>query len=291
MISSITLWLLVSLSAVVADFTSYIPQLTNSPIPGRITASTFVLDKPQCLFGKNSDNTVWLIVARSTVTLSDTELKSPIPYSSFNTANYYFTFNNLETFYNCSSLPEYIRVGDAACTSTFCNAPLPKGTYKVKFVVIDSKGTLVDKTNWSGLITLREGKDSAGLDTWPGRRSGAMIVITTILSVLLAAVFACLLGTLIVGRKNLSCFRKKTEQTKQKPIPQEIDLKNYNTHHLPKENLIEASLALTATVHSSHSPLDLGINGSAPGPADQTVEPENPIREAVEQILLSHWYK
>lgn len=44
------------------------------------------------------------------------------------------------------------------------------------------------------------GKDPAGIDTWPGGRSGCMIVITSILSVLLALVVAALIGAFIIGR-------------------------------------------------------------------------------------------
>ncbi|XP_073471299.1 uroplakin-3b-like [Aquarana catesbeiana] len=234
MIISIKLWLLVSLSSVAADLTAYVPQLTNSPIPGRVTASTFVLDQPQCLFGSNSSNTVWLVVAKSTASLNNSLLQTKTPYSVFSTTGYYHTFENLESFYGCSSTPQYIRVGnDSVCsiTNTYCNKYLPQGTYKVKFVVINNASILIDQTNWSDLITLNAGMDPARIDTWPGARSGCMIVITSILSVLLAIVFAALIGTFIIGSKNLSCFTQKTP-SKPNAIPQAIDLKNYKTHHV-----------------------------------------------------------
>ncbi|XP_040192801.1 uroplakin-3b [Rana temporaria] len=234
MIISVKLWLLVSLSSVAADLTSYVPQLTNSPILGRVTTSTFALDKPQCLFGKNSSNTVWLVVATSTASVGDSLLQAKTSYRDFSTTGYYHTYAHDETFYNCTSTPEYMRVGgDSVCsvTDTYCNKYLPQGTYKVKFVVFNNTNILIDQTKWSNLITLSAGKDPAGIDTWPGGRSGCMIVITSILSVLLALVVAALIGAFIIGRKNLPCFTQKT-QSKPKTMPQEIDLKNYKTHHV-----------------------------------------------------------
>ncbi|XP_072263116.1 uroplakin-3b-like [Pyxicephalus adspersus] len=228
--------LLISLSAVAADLRYYVPQLTNSPIQGRVTTSTFVLDKPQCLFGSTSSNTVWLVVASSTAVVDDQTLATLTPHSLFNTKQYYHTFPNPATFYTCTSTPGYIKVGnDTSCTNIYCNKPLSPGTYKVKFVVLDSADKLIDVTSWSNNIILRDGKDRARIDTWPGRRSGGMIVITTILSILLAAVLVCLVGTFIVGSKNLPCYMQKTER-KQIPIPQTADLKNYKTHHTPSNS-------------------------------------------------------
>ncbi|XP_077324023.1 uroplakin-3b-like [Lithobates pipiens] len=235
MIISIKLWLLVSLSSVAADLTSYVPQLTNSPIPGRVTASTFALDQPQCLFGSNSSNTVWLVVATSTASVDNLLLQVIKSYSVFSRTGYYHTFEKPETFYGCDSTPKYVRVGDdsvCSVTDTYCNKYLPQGIYKVKFVVFNNASALIDQTSWSGLITLNAGMDPARIDTWPGARSGCMIVITSILSILLAVVFAALIGTFIIGSKNLPCFTPKTPN-KPIPIPQEIDMKNYKTHHVP----------------------------------------------------------
>ncbi|XP_075051210.1 uroplakin-3b isoform X2 [Mixophyes fleayi] len=213
--------------------TSYIPQLTNSPIPGRVTTTTFVLDKPQCLFNQSSNNLVWLFVAYSTVTLSDNMLAGAAPYSSFSTNRYYRTYRTLEKAFPCSTTPDYIRVGDQTVCSDpdNCNGPLNSpGPYRVKFVVLDSTGKLIDQTGWSNPITLRTGKSSSVIDTWPGRRSGGMIVITSILSVLLAIFLACLIGTFIIGSKNAFCSKKTGKE--KTVVQQEIDMKNYKTHHM-----------------------------------------------------------
>ncbi|XP_068122173.1 uroplakin-3b-like [Hyperolius riggenbachi] len=216
---------------------NYVPELTNSAIPGRITTSTFALEMPQCVFDLNSANNVWLVVAKDPVNVGTIPVATLSPYSSLGTAQYYHTFKQPEKYYPCSNTPGYIRVGDdSTCTAFdgYCNGPLPKGKYLVKFVVLDNAGTLVGQSSWSSPITLPQANDPQNIDTWPGRRSGGMIVITSILSVLLAAVLACLVGTLILGSKNLPCFQKKPV-VKEVPAPEVFDLKNYKTHHLPEE--------------------------------------------------------
>ncbi|XP_075706538.1 uroplakin-3b [Rhinoderma darwinii] len=233
------LWLLFTLSAVAVDISYYTPQLTISPLQGRVTVSTFILDNPQCLFDRTSSNVVWLIVANQTVILSDSDFTKSAPYSSFERLGYYRTLNNIESSYPCNSEPQYIRVGnDYPCTGPDnCNGPLTSpGPYRVKFVVITSASTVMNQTQWSYPITLRQGKMASGIDTWPGGRSGGMIVITSILSILLATFLVCLIGTFIVGRKNLTCCKKneKIEST----IPQALNMKNYKTHHAPENTSI-----------------------------------------------------
>ncbi|XP_063813236.1 uroplakin-3b [Pseudophryne corroboree] len=238
------LCLLVTLSAVTADLSSYIPQLTNSPIPGRVTATTLALDTPQCLFNQSSTNTVWLIVANSTVAaqLNNTSLAIPVPYSPLISQGYYRTLGKAENTFPCLNSAQYIRVGDdTACSDpSNCNGPLPSpGSYQVKFIVLNSAGMLSDQTSWSGVISLHQGKSSSIIDTWPGGRSGAMIVITSILSILLAAFLACLIGVFIVGRKGTGKPISKTVETTEKPVKtQEIDLKDYRMHHAQPESTI-----------------------------------------------------
>ncbi|KAM4048233.1 uroplakin-3b-like isoform 1-T2 [Anomaloglossus baeobatrachus] len=230
------LWLLVTLSAVAADYTSYIPQLASTSLQGRLTATTFILSKPKCIFNSAPTNNVWIVIANDGVQLNDSNLiNKDAMFSTFSTLGYYHTLTATVQSYTCDNNPEYIRIGsDTSCfaNSDSCNPPLTlPGPYRVIFVVLNSTGALVDKTGWSGPITLRQGKSSSVLDTWPGRRSGGMIVITSILSVLLATFLVCLIGTFIVGRQNLICC-KKTEK-RENPIPQVQNLKNYKTHHAP----------------------------------------------------------
>ncbi|NXM03190.1 UPK3A protein, partial [Tyrannus savana] len=77
-----------------------------------------------------------------------------------------------------------------------CNPPLaPDTTYRFKYVLIDStEGIVKDQTLWSDPIKTRRVKLPSQVDTWPGRRSGAMIVITSILSVLLFLLLAGILA-------------------------------------------------------------------------------------------------
>eukprot|EP00079_Xenopus_tropicalis_P021566 XP_012812923.1 PREDICTED: uroplakin-3b [Xenopus tropicalis] len=211
-----------------ADITSYVPQLTLSPIVGTVTSTTFVLDKPQCVFG-NTGNQVWLLVARSNVS-ANVVLTPPSMYSSFATKGYYHVPFGTESLYHCSNTAEYIRVGDTAqCNdNTNCNGPLPDpGPYRVKYLVMNNNA-VVSQSLWSQQITLLTGKSSSQLDTWPGRRSGGMIVLTSILSVLMGILTLCLFAAFFVGCKKM-CQKKSTEE-KSIVIVNE-NTKNYKTHY------------------------------------------------------------
>lgn len=89
-------------------------------------------------------------------------------------------------------LQDYIvRVGDnTSCLedpnfSGVCNPPLgPNTAYRFVYGLLKNV-TILGQTLWSDKITTKAVKGSDTLDTWPGRRSGGMIVITSILSVLL----------------------------------------------------------------------------------------------------------
>ncbi|XP_056416530.1 uroplakin-3b isoform X2 [Hyla sarda] len=218
-------------------YTSYIPQLTGKSFQGRVTATTFILDKPQCLFSQDSTLTVWLIVANQTVQLDNTKLSQNAPYYLFPSSGYYRTLRTTADTYPCNNVADYIRVGnDASCSDpNNCNGPLPSsGPYRVKFVVLNSANVLLDQTGWSAPITLRQGKTSSVIDTWPGRRSGGMIVITSILSVLLATFLLCLIGTFIVGRKNIICCKKNENmETPVFEVPPALNIKDYKTHVVP----------------------------------------------------------
>uniref|UniRef100_A0A8C5WAE8 Uroplakin 3A n=1 Tax=Leptobrachium leishanense TaxID=445787 RepID=A0A8C5WAE8_9ANUR len=75
--------------------------------------------------------------------------------------------------------------------SGICNPPLQTGTsYRFKYVYANA-GVKQFETDWSPAISTITAKTSSTIDTWPGRRSGGMIVLTSILSVLL---FFLLLG-------------------------------------------------------------------------------------------------
>ncbi|XP_078510145.1 uroplakin-3a [Lissotriton helveticus] len=96
------------------------------------------------------------------------------------------------------TLQQYlVRVGDnTTCLndpnfSGICNPPLANNTaYRFVYRLINKASARIDQTLWSDQITTKAAKSSDSIDTWPGRRSGAMIVITSILSTLLFLLLA-----------------------------------------------------------------------------------------------------
>lgn len=82
-----------------------------------------------------------------------------------------------------------VRVGDnGTCLwdpnfQGLCNSPLSAATeYRFKYVLVNmSTGLVQDETLWSDPIRTNRPIPYSVIDTWPGRRSGGMIVITSIL--------------------------------------------------------------------------------------------------------------
>ncbi|XP_057648517.1 uroplakin-3a [Chionomys nivalis] len=82
-----------------------------------------------------------------------------------------------------------VRVGDnGTCLwdpnfQGLCNPPLTAATeYRFKYVLVNmSTGLVQDETLWSDPIRTNRPIPYSAIDTWPGRRSGGMIVITSIL--------------------------------------------------------------------------------------------------------------
>ncbi|NXI39457.1 UPK3A protein, partial [Galbula dea] len=101
-----------------------------------------------------------------------------------------------------------------------CNPPLaPDTTYRFKYVLVDSNEDIMkDQTLWSDPIKTRRVKLPLKIDTWPGQRSGGMIVITSILSVLMFLLLAGLLASVssaIMRSEDSSAETKCTSQTVQ----------------------------------------------------------------------------
>ncbi|NWI12305.1 UPK3A protein, partial [Crypturellus soui] len=109
-----------------------------------------------------------------------------------------------------------------------CNPPLaPDTTYRFKYTLVDNTdGIMKDQTLWSDPIKTRRVKLPMKIDTWPGRRSGGMIVITSILSVflflLLSGFFASVFSS-VKGLEDSSVETRHVPQTAQhgEPRPQE----------------------------------------------------------------------
>ncbi|KAH0513054.1 Uroplakin-3a [Microtus ochrogaster] len=82
-----------------------------------------------------------------------------------------------------------VRVGDnGTCLwdpnfQGLCNPPLTAATeYRFKYFLVNmSTGLVQDETLWSDPIRTNRPIPYSAIDTWPGRRSGGMIVITSIL--------------------------------------------------------------------------------------------------------------
>ncbi|XP_028001100.2 uroplakin-3b isoform X2 [Eptesicus fuscus] len=129
-----------------------------------------------------------------------------------------------------------LRVGnDPDCLAdlhqpSYCNTPLPgPGPYRVKFLLMDAGGSPQAETRWSDPITLHQGKSPGSIDTWPGRRSGDMIVITSILSSLAGLLLLAFLAASTVRFSSLWWPEEVPEQLRIGSFMG----KRYMTHHIP----------------------------------------------------------
>ncbi|NWS69935.1 UPK3A protein, partial [Crotophaga sulcirostris] len=105
-----------------------------------------------------------------------------------------------------------------------CNPPLaPDTVYRFKYVLVDStEGIMKDQSLWSDPIKTRRVKLPLKIDTWPGRRSGGMIVITSILSVLVFLLLAGLLASVssaVIRSEDSSAETRQVSQTIQQNEP------------------------------------------------------------------------
>ncbi|NXT75345.1 UPK3A protein, partial [Zapornia atra] len=105
-----------------------------------------------------------------------------------------------------------------------CNPPLaPDTTYRFKYVLVESTGGIMkDQTLWSDPIKTRRVKLPLKIDTWPGRRSGSMIVITSIQSVLMFLLLAGLLASVssaVMRSGDASAETKHVSQSIQQSEP------------------------------------------------------------------------
>ncbi|XP_078535785.1 uroplakin-3b [Lissotriton helveticus] len=224
----------------------YQPQITAKLYGGNITATTFALDTPTCVFNESATNTIYLLVSYNNATTTvpfgtiTRTTAGTMSYSKLATQGYYITLNTTGINYKCPGPNDnlsVLRIGnDASCgqdpSAAFCNGPLPPGaSLRVIFIMFDINGAQT-RTRWSEVINLISVKAPSTIDTWIGRRSGGMIVITTILSVLLAILLACLIAALAVGTKDI-CWRKKLDNKPYEDV--DIDkLKRYTFHHAPE---------------------------------------------------------
>ncbi|KAM5262236.1 uroplakin-3b [Hipposideros larvatus] len=224
----------------------YTPQITAGDLEGKVTATTFSLEQPLCVLDRhvNATDTIWLVVAFSNASreFQNPQTLAEIPaFPRLLTDGYYMTLPLSLDRLPCEDLvggsgTRVLRVGnDPNCLAdlhqpSYCNAPLPGlGPYRVKFLLVDARGSPRAQTRWSEPITLHQGKSPGSIDTWPGRRSGDMIVITSILS--------SLAGLLLLAFLAASTVRFSSLWWPEE-IPEQLRIgsfmgKRYMTHHIP----------------------------------------------------------
>lgn len=224
----------------------YTPQITAGDLEGKVTATTFSLEQPRCVLDRhvNATDTIWLVVAFSNASrdFQNPQTLAEIPaFPRLLTDGYYMTLPLSLDQLPCEDLvggsgTRVLRVGnDPNCLAdlhqpSYCNAPLPGlGPYRVKFLLVDARGSPRAQTRWSEPITLHQGKSPGSIDTWPGRRSGDMIVITSILS--------SLAGLLLLAFLAASTVRFSSLWWPEE-IPEQLRIgsfmgKRYMTHHIP----------------------------------------------------------
>ncbi|XP_047570103.1 uroplakin-3b isoform X3 [Lutra lutra] len=175
-------------------------RITAWDLEGKVTATTFSLEQPRCVLDGLAGvaSTIWLVVAFSNASrdFQNPQTRAEIPaFPRLLTEGHYMTLPLSLDQLPCQDpagggrdVP-LLRVGnDPGCRADLlqpphCNSPLPSpGPYRVKFLLMDARGSPQAETRWSDPIALHQGKSPASIDTWPGRRSGGMIVITSILS-------------------------------------------------------------------------------------------------------------
>uniref|UniRef100_H0XQ37 Uroplakin 3B n=1 Tax=Otolemur garnettii TaxID=30611 RepID=H0XQ37_OTOGA len=217
---------------------SYVPQLSEATLAGRLTQSTFTLEQPQGIFsGPNiSDkDIICLVVAYSNATPNFKAPQrvedSPAP-ANFSWSRYYLTLMAYRALYSgsragsqASSQLSILRVGNnthCAPTTMGCNYPLPgPGPYRVKFLVMNDKGPVAE-TEWSSKIQLLQAQ---AIQDGRGPQSPGTVVIIAILSIFLAILLTALLTVLIY-----TCFHS----CRSAPISGQDGTGNvsrYTTHH------------------------------------------------------------
>ncbi|XP_015501770.1 uroplakin-3b-like protein 1 [Parus major] len=218
----------------------YRPVLSQDPrLGGQITASTFVLDQPRCVFQDYGNADIWLVVALdqavSTFNTSAGPGTSETAFQSFpDPVHAYMTLNATLGNYPCPK-PDgeitVLRVGsETSCAQDVsrptCNGPLPgPGPYRVKFLALEGS-VPVAETAWSAQIMLRTAKSPSSVSTTGSGHSAGMIAITTILSILFAILLAALVAMLVFWSSD-SCGDSSTFSK-----PESVTVRRYNTHHV-----------------------------------------------------------
>ncbi|KAJ8394734.1 hypothetical protein AAFF_G00043340 [Aldrovandia affinis] len=201
---------------------AYVPQILPHEALGRLTSTSFVLSQPLCFFNNQRElpctvNTceIWSVIAsgpgvhnfdRDKVREASKILSaSPYPDAFMGRAHkrYYITKLGFPRDFPCGQLPgiRYFKVGaDGNCTTTNCNGILPTGSsVRVRYILIDPvTKSVVSESKWSFPIILISPKTSSSIDVTTWKRSGAMVVITVVLSCSLAVLILLLVVMLLL---------------------------------------------------------------------------------------------
>ncbi|KAM4886578.1 uroplakin-3b-like [Sylvia borin] len=207
-------WVLLALAGMstAADLAQlpYVPQVSPTALLGKVTASTFALERPRGVFDGHADasDAVWLAVAfaNASAAFRNPPSRADVPpYKQLLTARSYMTLETAAAAYSCSAPgPPVLRVGsDTACGDQDrqdpCNGPLPSpGPYRVKFLLMGCGGPKAE-TRWSEPILLRRAVSPSTIDPAPARRGSAVLIIASILASLGTVLAAAVLGALGYG--------------------------------------------------------------------------------------------
>ncbi|XP_070598488.1 uroplakin-3b-like [Erythrolamprus reginae] len=245
MAASLLLLFLIACKTTALEVVPYTPRVSNVDMAGKITVSTFSLESPKCVFDSfvNVSDNIWLVITFANATNNFQNPTTPQqipPYEDLYTSYAFMTMKSTLSQFPCTTgkgkETNVLRVGnESTCKNddsrTHCNGPLPSnGPYRVKFLAMNSSGSKAE-TRWSSPIWLTKAEVWKTIDTWPGRRSGDMIVITVILSALCGVVTIGFLSTVCY-----ECFKRwrhdpseSQEEQRQEPFQGS----RYDTHHIP----------------------------------------------------------
>ncbi|XP_067856193.1 uroplakin-3a-like isoform X2 [Heptranchias perlo] len=217
------------------------PEIPLTPIiRAPRTATTVTLIKPICVFTNGNIVDVFGVQAAMNTNPNDIGNGSISTYQQTNggkTGPYRAASFDIPTCtslaFEASTVPAEIqaeidkylfRVGnDVQCLNQVnnlienCNAPLNADVqYRFKYAVRNtSTNRIVDETLWSDSISLLKAPEPTDLDTWPGRRTGGMVVITTLLVILLFLILCAFVALLMY----VLCLKEETLVVDQQPAP------------------------------------------------------------------------
>ncbi|XP_053055482.1 uroplakin-3a isoform X1 [Acinonyx jubatus] len=108
-----------------------------------------------------------------------------------------------------------------------CNPPLSAATeYRFKYILVNmSAGLVQDQTLWSDPIRTNRPTPYSAIDTWPGRRSGGMIVITSILGSLPFFLLVAFAGAIVLSLLDTGGSDRETthdSQITQEAVPKSL---------------------------------------------------------------------